>query len=345
MLTGHGSRSSERGLSGTAWGRKESELSEVAGLGGILVPLDGSSLAEQAIPYAAALAAAGGELVFFEVTPQAEPVRALTGQITAPAAEVDRAERSAAEAALRDAANRWKGVLPAAPRLEVAEGDPAEEILEGAARLGCGAIVMASHGRGAVARFAFGSVADRVSRASEVPVMIVRPSDARAEIGPVEIRRLIVPLDGSPLAAEALPVAMSLAKPLGIPVHLVQAINPSALVMPTPVGVGSYAGEIYMEIQDELTAAARANLDQAAKTLESGGIVVTTAVIEGPPVLAIEQATEDGDLIVMTSHGRSGFRRWLLGSTAEKLVREGPAPVLLVPSSTRVAAGGDRRQV
>src|SRR5436190_8607601 len=62
------------------------------------------------------------------------------------------------------------------------------------------------------------------------------------------------------------------------------------------------------------------------------------AVIEGPPVLAIEDATEGGDLTVMTSPGRSGFRRWLLGSTAEKLIREGKTPVLLVPSSEPEAA-------
>lgn len=304
----------------------------------VLVPLDGSPLAEQAIPYGAALAGTDGELVFFEVTAEAEPVRSLTGEVTTSAAAAGQAEHSAAESALRDAANRWGAVLPSPPRFEVAEGDPAEHILEAVDRVGCGLIAMASHGRGAVGRLAFGSVADRVSRASHVPVLIVRPSDAQTEIGPVEIRRLVVPLDGSPLAAEALPVATTLATRLGVPVHLVQAINPAALVMPPSMGVGGYSGEIYTEIEDELTAAARANLDEAAKRLGTSGVQVTAAVVEGPPVLAIEDALEEGDVIVMTSHGRSGFRRWLLGSTAEKLIREAKAPVLLVPSSTRVAA-------
>jgi nucleotide-binding universal stress UspA family protein len=305
----------------------------------VLVPLDGSPLAEQAIPYGAALAGKDGEIVFFEVTSDAEPVRSLGGGVTTTAEEVGRTEHSAAETALRDAASRWGAALPASPRFEVAEGDPAEEILGAVDRLGCGLIVMASHGRGAVRRLAFGSVTDRVSRASHVPVLIVRPSDARAEVGPVEIRRLVVPMDGSQLAAEALPVATSLAARLGIPVHLLQAINPAALVMPTPVGIDGYSGEIYTEIEDELTAAARTNLDEAAKRVGTSGVPVTTAVVEGPPVLAIEDATEEGDVIVMTSHGRSGFRRWLLGSTAEKLIREGKAPVLLVPSSARVEAG------
>ena len=58
---------------------------------------------------------------------------------------------------------------------------------------------------------------------------------------------------------------------------------------------------------------------------------------------AIESETEDGDLIVMTSHGRSGFRRWLLGSVAEKLIRSGIAPVVLVPAKARVEAGKSQR--
>jgi nucleotide-binding universal stress UspA family protein len=263
-------------------------------------------------------------LVFFEVTSEGHR---------------GRSEHSPAATALRDAATRWGATLPAPPRLEIAAGDPAEEILKAVDRHRCGLIVMSSHGRGAVARLRFGSVADRVSRASHVPVLIVRPSDAKSEVGPVEIRRLLVPLDGSPLAAEALPVATSVAAHLGIPVHLFQAINPSALVMPSPVGVDGYSAEIYTEIEDELTVAARANLDEAANQAGAGGVPVTTAVVEGPPVIAIEDATVEGDVIVMTSHGRSGFRRWLLGSTAEKLIREGKAPVLLVPSSARVEAG------
>src|SRR5262249_41021222 len=157
---------------------------------------DGSPLAEQAIPYGAALAGSDGALVFFEVTSDAHG---------------GRSEHSPAEAALGDAASRWGATLAAPPQFEVAAGDPAEEILKGVDRLGCELIVMASHGRGAVGRLRFGSVADRVSRASHVPVLIVRPTDTKPKVGPVEIRRLLVPLDGSPLAAEALPVAMSVA--------------------------------------------------------------------------------------------------------------------------------------
>ncbi|MEA2596005.1 MAG: hypothetical protein QOF01_2474 [Thermomicrobiales bacterium] len=304
----------------------------------ILVPLDGSYLAEQAIPYAAALVGGGGELVFFHVAPDPEPIRSLSGEIKTPAEEVDQIEHAETQVALRDTASRWGSVLSTAPRYEVTTGDPAEEILAATEGLGCGLIVMASRGRGALARLAFGSVADRVARSSVVPVLMVRPVGDEQEVHPIEIRRVLVPLDGSPLAAEALPVATAIATQLRVPVHLLQAINPSALVMPVPVGVDGFSAEVYTEIEDELTTAARTNLDEAAREVEAGGVAVTTVVTEGPPVTAIEDATESGDLIVMSSHGRSGVRRWLLGSTAEKLIRTGPAPVLLVPASSRTEA-------
>jgi nucleotide-binding universal stress UspA family protein len=324
--------------------RKGNELAEAPGAAPgqtrILVPLDNSYLAEQAIPYAAVLAGAGGEIVFFQATPEPEPKRDLSGDVTATAAQVDRIDDQECLERLQETAARWAPVLPVTPTYDVGTGDPAAEILAATERLGCRFIVMASHGRGAIARLAFGSVADRIARSSFVPVLIVRPSEDQKEVHSVAITRVVVPLDGSPMAAEALPVATEIAARIGIPVRLLQAIDPSSLLVPTPVGTGGYSAEIYTELEDELTTAAKDSLNQSANEAGTTGVQVTTSVLEGPPVTAIEVASKPGDVIVMTSHGRSGFRRWLLGSTAEKLIRTGPAPVLLVPSSSRVEAGG-----
>jgi nucleotide-binding universal stress UspA family protein len=303
------------------------------------VPLDNSYLAEQAIPYAAALAGTDGEIVFFEATPHPEPKRDLTGDITKTAGEVDKADDLDCLGRLQETAGRWSSVLHGTPTFEVGTGDPSEEILAATERLGAGFIVMASHGRGAIARLAFGSVADRIARSSVVPVLIVRPDQDQKEVHTVAISRVLVPLDGSPRAAEALPVATAIATHLGIPVHLLQAIDPSSLLIPAPAGSAGYSAEIYTELQDELTTAAQDNLKESAQEAGATGVEITTSVLEGPPVAAIEAACQSGDVIVMTSHGRSGFRRWLLGSTAEKLIRTGPAPVVLVPSSARVEAG------
>jgi nucleotide-binding universal stress UspA family protein len=69
--------------------------------------------------------------------------------------------------------------------------------------------------------------------------------------------------------------------------------------------------------------------------LKEEGVAASGAILDGSPFFAISDATEPGDLIVLTSHGRGGVRRWLLGSVAEKLVREAPVPVLLVPAVER----------
>ena len=78
---------------------------------------------------------------------------------------------------------------------------------------------------------------------------------------------------------------------------------------------------------------ARDYLTAVVARLEDEGVSATWDVLEGSPFFAIADATQTGDLLVTTSHGRSGVLRWLLGSVAEKLVREAPVPVLLVPSA------------
>jgi nucleotide-binding universal stress UspA family protein len=305
----------------------------------VLVPLDGSDFAERAIPYASALAGEGGQLVFLRVMSEAEPERSLSGKVTASEDEVEQFEHNDALSVLRESASKWQTVLTGEPSYEVTVGDAAEEILAVAERVGCTFIVMTSHGRGAIGRLAFGSIADRIARATHVPTLIIRPEEDAIAIDSVAFHRILVPYDGSAVASEALPVASSVASHLGIPVHLLHAINPSSLVIPSPMGTSAYSGEIYTEIEDELTATAQSHLDEAARQLGAPKVPVTTEIVEGPPVLAIEDSAKAGDLIVMASHGRSGFRRWLLGSTAEKLIRTGPAPVLLVPAASRVEAG------
>jgi nucleotide-binding universal stress UspA family protein len=271
----------------------------------ILVPLDGSNLAEQALPYAEKLVEPGCQLVLLEV------------------GEVGDDEFSALE--------RHAG---SDVRLESAVGDPAEQILQVARDLGVGMIVMTTHGRGAVGRWAFGSVADEVTRTSPVPVFVVRPRDGDTKIVSI-IQRLVVPLDGSPLAEEALSTAMSLARRLRVPVHLVTAIDLAKIVpveiMPTMAFDAALYGETVAQIEADTTT----RLIQTAEQLQHEGVAITWAVLHGSPFLAITEAVKPGDVIVMTSRGLGGAKRWLLGSVAEKLIRDGPVPVVLVPTRER----------
>jgi len=151
----------------------------------------------------------------------------------------------------------------------------------------------------------------------------------------VAISRIVVPLDGSDTANEALPVASEIARSTGASLLLVSGVNPAAVLIPAPAGVAYYPEELYTEIFDDMTSAAKDALAEGSGALS--GLDVTTKVVEGAAPDAVQSVLQPGDLIVMTSHGRSGFRRWLLGSVSEKLIRSGAAPVVLVPAKERVA--------
>jgi nucleotide-binding universal stress UspA family protein len=276
----------------------------------ILVPLDDSPEARVALPYAAALSTPGTEIVLLTVVPSAT-------------------DADAARAGLETAAQRLR-VTGQTVRTEVATGDPARCIVEMAGDLSAEMIVMASHGRGAFGRLIYGSVADQVGRESPVPVMVVRANQLQA--GPVGITRLVVPLDGSPRAEAALPVATTISRRLGTPMLLIRVVDPADLVAPA-VGVGeAIPFEIYDEAEKELQQEARRYLDTTAQKLREQGLPVAISMPMGSPASSIEEATHLGDVLVLSADERSGVMRWLLGSVAEKLTREDESPVILVPA-------------
>jgi nucleotide-binding universal stress UspA family protein len=278
----------------------------------ILVPLDDSPEARVALPYAAALATPGTEIVLLTVVPTAT-------------------DADAARAGLETAAQHLR-VAGQTVRTEVATGDPARRIVDMAADLGAELIVMASHGRGALGRLIYGSVADQVGRESPVPVMVVRAR--QLEPGPIGITRLVVPLDGSSRAEAALPVATSISRRLGTPISLVRVVDPADL-MPPAIGVGEAIPlEIYDEAEKELEQKARHYLDTVAQKLREQGLPVATSMLMGSPASSIEEMTHLGDVVVLSSHERTGVMRWLLGSVAEKLSREDESPVILVPAAS-----------
>lgn len=299
----------------------------------IVVPIDGSDLAELAVPYAAALGGRDASLHLLRVIPRAEAIQGLWGGVVVTEAMVQ--EMTEAEAA-EDLERALHHAGEFGPNLvgDVVAGDPADQIIQTGVRLGADMIVMASHGRGAVGRWTFGSVADRVARESLIPVAIVCPQP-EDQMEAVSFSRIVVALDGSELSHLALPTARELSRRTGAQVLLVQAINPVAPLYPA-IASGSIAGEeIYEENLTTQEREASRNLDDARAQLTAAGISVSTRILVGPTVPALESVIEPGDMIVITSHGRSGIRRWLLGSVAERLIRCAVAPVVLVPATER----------
>lgn len=141
-------------------------------------------------------------------------------------------------------------------------------------------------------------------------------------------QRILIPLDGSPRAEQAVPVAARIARASGGSVLLLQVVS-----LPIDYGGGLAQTPLLMEqvIETEL-AVASSYLDRVAKARELTGIETTTDVMFGLPaqdILAVAES-RSVDLIVMCSHGRTGFTRWVLGSVAQKVVRHCPVPVLVL---------------
>jgi nucleotide-binding universal stress UspA family protein len=154
-----------------------------------------------------------------------------------------------------------------------------------------------------------------------------------------------VPLDGSALAEEAIPLAQRLAERLHVPVHLITAFDAMSAHRTWLGPVVAFDAETYQETLAQLNADADAFLARTGEQLTNAGVACTREVLHGSPFWTIASAVEEGDVIVMTSHGRSGVRRWLLGSLAEKLVRESPVPVILVPVAARQPARSGSKPV
>jgi nucleotide-binding universal stress UspA family protein len=294
----------------------------------ILVPLDASALAEQALPFAEALAEASGS-----------PLLLLCASYVASVPGLDVAEEQArvvtdAELYLRRVATRLKrsgiAVETCAPY-----GVAGQAIAREARVRRAWLIVMATHGRGGLERALLGSVADGVVRQSPVPVLLLRAwhsGDSRARLlgsGPI-----LVPLDGSAHAEEVLPIARALASMLGTRMIVARAIPPPDTAL-TPDGM---AVALFTEDRAVAEREARAYLARVAATFAEQDTAVETLVRHGEPAATIAAIAEEqgAALTVLATHGRSGLDRLLMGSVAERIVQHGATPVVLVRSGQGV---------
>ena len=297
----------------------------------ILVPLDGSPLARQALGYARGLTAPGADLILLRVVPEVRPPAGYDGPASTTADEIAwcavdeaRQELEQIAAGLRRGATR--------PRVEtvVAVGRPAAQIVTVARRRRAGMIVMASRGRLVAGPSIYGGTADEVVRTATVPVMVVRGQGAEDSAANPRFERLVVPLDGSARAAQALPVAATLAKRLRVPLHLVTVVDLDRILPPALAAETAAGGEYCDGVLAELCLEARQALMDGAAYLTGAGLVTSTTLIRGATVAGIAGATRPGDVIVMTSHGRGYARDTLVGSVAERLIRLESVPVIVL---------------
>lgn len=285
----------------------------------ILVPLDGSALAERALGPARQLAAAfaarsGGQhaaLVLIRVVPERLPEeRALQ------AAETEAAERYLCMVAdrLRD---RGESVL-----VEAVAGAAAEAILAQTTLWRAELVVMATHGRGGVGRLLHGSVADAVVRGARVPVLLV-PARGGAEPG-LRGDAVVVPVDGSPCAEGALARAAELARELATPLAIVHAL----FWEPTPLA--GLAPSI--DALDETETYVRGYVDGLVAQVRRAGVDARGDVVIGPAARTILAYAEERNAaaIVMATHGRTALSRLTMGSVATDVLTHTTRPLMLV---------------
>jgi nucleotide-binding universal stress UspA family protein len=294
----------------------------------ILVPLDGSEYGERALPWARAIAGDSADLVLLAVVPVASEVRDFRGRTVSSADQIAKGYQAMATEHLEGARARW---FPDRENvsLVIAEGDPTEQIIWAANQHEADLVVMSSKGRGAIGRFASGSVADRVVRHAPLPVTVIGPEgeiDSHAGVS-----RIIAPVDGKPLSMSALPVAAGLSVQTGAPAHVVHVLSPEIdEITPYYQGIQPLPATYNEDLLQSREESGRAIVDQALSDLRSLGATATGDVYTGRAAETLEGILQPGDLLVVASHGRKGLPRWVLGSTALKLIRGGSAPVVVV---------------
>ncbi len=281
----------------------------------ILVPLDGSEVAAASLGFAKLIPSQ-----YIRLLRVVQPDDLSTGDLEDRMAEA----RASLESAAKELRRHGRSV-----EIAIEMEDPASEILDAA--VDANLIVMTTRGGGATSRAVFGSVADRVAHHSPVPVLLLR-GDNRPTTEPL-VARIVVPLDGSELSEAALRPAIDLSCDLGVPLHLVRVVE-SDPVRETVLG-GPLVASATARATERAIADAERYLDSRAQIARDRNCVAVTEARAGYPVTELIATLKPGDVVVMSSHGRGGIGRWLLGSVADRLVREAPAPVLLVPRRGR----------
>ncbi len=296
----------------------------------VVVPLDGSALADRAMPYTALLATPAARIALVAVV---EPVPSVP--------VLARGEPDEEEARMRVLLAedlRAKAVALVAKGFavttEVGLGDPAEQILFRANTHHADLIALTTHGRMGMSRWLLGSVATRVLQNASVATLIIRPDMHRSAETPPVIASLIVLLDGSALAAEAIPVARDLAHRLHVPVECVRVVDDRDKGLFYGPYSQMYAHDLWEKTRAKLCEEADRYVRETAERLRATGVSASGTVLSGRPAEELTQYLADRPhaLAIMTTHGRSGVSRWMLGSVAEKLTMSATVPILVLRS-------------
>ena len=301
--------------------------------GKIVVPLDGSELAEGVLPHVVEVIRGLESHVYLLTVAQIarRTAPALTDLFSS--SDNTHEERQRVEQELTTYLHKVAGELePSAAETQasVRFGRPAEEILTFASEVDAGLIILSTHGRSGISRWVFGSVTDRVLHGSLCPLLLVRTESPQPTIA---YQRILVPLDGSDVAEQVLPYVSALIRPNYTRIFLTSVLpnglsdRTITLLTSSPPGL-QLSTTALPKAKVQLTAYLRS----VAAALRERGATVQTSVRKGAPAEEIlaEAAENEVDLISMTAHGLSGVSRWVYGNVAGKVLQGAHCPILLV---------------
>lgn len=299
----------------------------------ILVPLDGSVFGEHALPLALSIARRTRATVqLAHVHVPVLPLFMDGMPATDIDATLDEAERAGEHAYLQRLAERLQSSWDMQINTALLDAPITDALCRQAQACGADLIALATHGRGGLSRLWLGSIADELIRRAPLPLLIVRPHEEALDLLDLRrheqsLQRILIALDGSPLAERAIDPALALGNSMQAEYTLIQAIDTQVIAYAASLPAVGIDDQL-MEQQRE---AAKSYLADQAARLAARGLKVATAVTYGPPASSILKYAQRQrmDLIALATHGRSGLQRALLGSVADKVVRAALTPVLL----------------
>jgi nucleotide-binding universal stress UspA family protein len=293
----------------------------------LLVPLDGSSLAESALPVAAFLAEKIAAKVTLLHVVEKDAPHEVHGQhhLRSPGEAI---------AYLNKVSERWfpKGVGVDCHVHTAETTNVAESINAHRNELGHDLIVMCTHGRGRALHLILGSMAQKIITMGPVPVLITHPEEKGERRG-FSCGSILVPLDTDPAHAQAMPVAKELARACGATLHLAMVV-PSfgtlsgKMVAPSRLLPGTTSKMLDMQVQN-----AEEYLQAQGESLRGQGVEARPYVLRGDPAEVIVDFARQlaADFIVLATHGKSGLEAFWEGSVAHRICSRSSIPLLLIP--------------
>jgi nucleotide-binding universal stress UspA family protein len=296
----------------------------------VLVPLDGSAIAAQAIAYAARIAEPGAPMTLVAVVEPPMEEYFAHGSASRVAEQMAFSREILTRDVDRQAEQLRSQGFPVTTA--VPTGDATEAIIQCAHEAHADLIAMTTHGTGGISRWLLGSVTNRVLHASQIPVLIVRARAADQRAARDAIDGIIAPLDGSAHGEAAAQAATALAKRLALPLRFVRVVDDETS-LPAPAPLYDYeAARRLTQMLANARTRAEAFIEEMVALACASGIEATGIVLAGSPATRlIPYCGEHPDaLVVIATHGEGGAQPWAFGSVAEKIITAATNPTLVL---------------